>query len=187
MEQFLNFIFSIRWWQWLLGMSCVAAIYYFVAGILVPFLKGVQEEHTEELERQREEEEEREKLEARRQREAERREHLKKIPSGPVEPVKLPRAVVRARNRTYPVPQDAELSFGTKRGVSVPIMSRGVSRQHAKIRPEPRGYVLYDLMSDTGTFVGDQRIESKVLADGDRVRIGPVEILFKLGRAPRDE
>ena len=44
--------------------------------------------------------------------------------------------------------------LATQRGVTVPIMSRGVSRVHAKIRPEPQGYVLYDLKSGTGTFAG---------------------------------
>ncbi|MFC1806044.1 FHA domain-containing protein [Planctomycetota bacterium] len=184
MEQLLDFIFGIRWWQWLLGMSCVAGLYYLIAGTLLPFLKGVHDEHTEEAEQQRQEEEERKRQEELKQREAERREYLKTIPSGPVEPVTLPKAMIRLRNRNVVVPADTETVFGTKKGVAVPVMARGVSREHAKIRPEPRGYVLYDLMSEAGTLVGGQRIESKVLADGDRIKIGPVEMLFKVARSP---
>ena len=118
---------------------------------------------------------------------AERREYLKKIPSGPVEPVDLPKAALHVRKRIVAVPSDAETTFGTRRGVGVQLMVRGVSREHAKIRPEPAGYVLYDLMSPSGTFVGEERVERKVLADGEVFRVGPVEILFRLGDAPREE
>jgi hypothetical protein len=187
MDQVLDFVFGIRWWQWMLGMGCIAGLYYFVAGILFPYAKGAQAELVQETEKEKQADEERGKLDARQQREAARRDYLRKIPSGPVGQLSLPEAMVRARNRYYPLPRDAELTFGTQRGVSVPIMSRSVSRTHAKIRPEARGYVLYDLMSEAGTFVGTERIESKVLADGDRIRIGPVEILFKLGAVPKDD
>ncbi|MFP4056900.1 MAG: FHA domain-containing protein [Candidatus Brocadiia bacterium] len=180
MEQLLDFIFGIRWWQWLVGMSCVAGLYYLFAAVVLPFLRGVQVEHLEEVERQKEEEEEQRRQEERERREAERREYLKRIPSGPLEQVDLPRAAVRVRNQLFPVAPDAETSFGTRRDCSVRIMARGVSRLHAKIRPERRGYVLYDLMSEAGTFAGGRKIQSKVLADGDRFKLGPVQAIFAL-------
>jgi len=184
MEQFLDFIFGIQWWQWLLAMSCLAGLYYVLAAYALPFLKGVQDEHAEQTERQRQEKEEQEKAEDRRKREADRKKHLKTIPSGPLEPANLPKAVVTVRNRNLAVSPDQETVFGTQRGVAVPIMARGVSRHHAKVRPEPRGYVLYDLVSETGTFVAGQRIDSKVLADGDHIRIGPVELVFRVIQKP---
>lgn len=187
MEEFLDAIFAIRWWQWLAGTVAAAGLYYVVAALTLPFFKRVQVEHEEEEERKRQEEEEERKRQERQAREAERREYLKRIPSGPVEPLDLAKATVRVRHRSLRLPTDAEVTFGTQRGVTVAVMARGVSRQHAKIRPEPRGYVLYDLLSQTGTFVAGSRVESKVLADGDVIRIGPVEILFQLGEAPKDE
>lgn len=184
MEQVLDLIFGIRWWQWLLGMGGLAGLYYLVAACALPFLKGVKDVHAEDIEQQRREEEERKKLEARREHQAKRQEYVKAIPSGPLQPADLPKAVVKVRNRNLPVSSTEETVFGTQRGVAVPLMARGVSREHAKIRPEPRGYVLYDLVSDAGTFVGGQRIQSKVLADGDRIRIGPVELVFRVAHAP---
>ena len=186
-EPFFDFVFGIRWWHWLVGTAGVAGLYYLVAGVILPYLKGVQLGIEEEHERKHQEEEEQEKREARAEREDERRAYLKTIPSGPVGPVDLPRATLRIRNKSWRLPQDAEVTFGTRRGATVPVMQRGVSREHAKIRPEPRGYVLYDLMSEAGTFVGSQRIASKVLADGDRIRIGGVEVIFHRGQAPRDD
>jgi pSer/pThr/pTyr-binding forkhead associated (FHA) protein len=185
-DRFLDFLFGIRWWQWLLGMGSLAGLYYVLAAFVLPFFKGVQEEHVEETERKKQEEEERRREAARQEREAQRREYLKAIPSGPVEAPGLPAATLRVRGRVVRVPQDAELTFGTQRGVGVQIMSRGISRRHAKIRPEPRGYVLYDLMSETGTQVNGQRVRSHTLLDGDRVQIGPVEVRFQLGPPPKD-
>lgn len=181
-ERFLDLIFGIQWWHWLLGVSGIAGLYYLVAGVLRPYLKGVQHHIAEEQERKRQEKEEEEKRQTRAVREDQRHAYLKTIPKGPVEPVDLPRATLRIASKSFQLPRDAEVTFGTRRGVTVPIMHRGVSRDHAKIRPEARGYVLYDLMSGTGTFVGSQRVESKVLADGDHIRIGPVEMRFH--RAP---
>jgi pSer/pThr/pTyr-binding forkhead associated (FHA) protein len=184
MERLLDFIFGIAWWHWLLGMTALAGLYYVVAGQILPFLKGVHNEREEEQTRRREKQEKQQRQEAAQSREAERRKYLKTLPSGPVEEVDLPQARVRLRNRYYPVPRDAEIVFGTARGCAVQIMVRGVSRQHAKIRPEPRGYVLYDLLSDTGTLVEGKAIRSKLLENGDRFRLGPVEVLFEYATVP---
>jgi len=187
MEQFFDLIFGILWWQWLLGMAGLAGLYYVLAAYVLPYFRGMQDVRAEASVKEKQQEAEREKQATREEREAVRREYLRKIPSGPVQPVNLPEAMVRLRGRYYALPRNTEFSFGTRRGVSVAIMSRGVSRDHAKIRPEPRGYVLYDLLSEAGTFVGGQRIESHVLADGDRIRLGPVDLLFKLGTAPQED
>ena len=187
MEQFLDAIFGVRWWQWLLGTGCVAGLYYVVWGIVVPHFHRLHALRVEEAMQQEQEEAEAEKQRQREAYEAERRAYVKKIPSGPVEPVDLPKAALHVRKRIVAVPSNAETTFGTRRGVGVQLMVRGVSREHAKIRPEADGYVLYDLMSQSGTFVGDERVERKVLADGEVFRVGPVEILFRLGDARREE
>jgi hypothetical protein len=161
-------------------------LYYLVAGIVLPRVRRLRRKHAAELALHDQEEAQKQQEKAQQEREAARRECLKRLPSGPVEPVSLPQAFLRIKNRIVPLPQNAEVTFGTKRGVSVQIMTRGVSREHAKIRPEPRGYVLYDLMSNTGTFVGGKPIESKALEDGDAIRVGTVEISFTLGEAPQE-
>jgi hypothetical protein len=53
-----------------------------------------------------------------------------------------------------------------------------VSRRHARVTREPEGFVLYDLESENGTFVGDERVTRHCLAPGDRVRVGGAELVF---------
>jgi hypothetical protein len=55
-----------------------------------------------------------------------------------------------------------------------------VSRQHATIKLEGEDYRVYDLGSANGTFVKDQRVRDPiVLQDGEIVRFGEVEFIFK--------
>ena len=60
------------------------------------------------------------------------------------------------------------------------------SRQHAKIKREPddandkiERYYLYDLASGNGVYVNDQKIVRVVLQDGDRIKIGEMNFVFK--------
>jgi len=199
-EQFLDFILGVAWWQWLLGTAVVAGTYYSIVGIaLERALRARRERKRQEAIAQRQAEElakERDGI----QREHARQERLSRIPSGPVAPVRLAPAFITVENRTLPLRLNAETTLGAGRDNTIAVMKRGVSRHHAKIRPETRGYVLYDLMSLHGTRVGDDRIEIHVLADGDVIRVGPVTIAFRLdgpsdarlrrggqGRVARDE
>jgi len=56
-----------------------------------------------------------------------------------------------------------------------------VSRQHATIKIEGNEFVLADLGSSNGTFIGDERLSQPTpLKDGTLVRFGDVELTFKL-------
>jgi pSer/pThr/pTyr-binding forkhead associated (FHA) protein len=54
-----------------------------------------------------------------------------------------------------------------------------VSRKHAEIRLRLGRYTLYDLQSTNGTYVNGRRVAEVVLADGDRLSIGGVELEFR--------
>ncbi|NLE99819.1 MAG: FHA domain-containing protein [Anaerolineales bacterium] len=70
---------------------------------------------------------------------------------------------------------------GRVEGNDVQIDHPTVSRQHAAIKWEGEQFRLYDMGSSNGTFVGEQRVrEPVVLNDGDRVRFGAVEFVFKI-------
>ncbi|HUP27556.1 MAG TPA: protein kinase [Chloroflexia bacterium] len=59
-----------------------------------------------------------------------------------------------------------------------------VSRQHARIVADAGGYFVEDLGSANGSFLNDKRLPSGVptrLRNGDRVRIGRVQLNFILG------
>ncbi|GJM44552.1 MAG: hypothetical protein DHS20C21_13940 [Gemmatimonadota bacterium] len=53
------------------------------------------------------------------------------------------------------------------------------STHHAEIRQEGGGYVLHDLRSTNGTFHNDARAQQVVLQDGDRIRFGLSEFIYK--------
>lgn len=55
-----------------------------------------------------------------------------------------------------------------------------VSRNHAQIRQEAGGYVIYDQGSTNGTFVNGQQVASQVLRDGDEIRIGDTRLIFQI-------
>ncbi|MDB4965980.1 MAG: hypothetical protein JWN44_1669 [Myxococcales bacterium] len=54
-----------------------------------------------------------------------------------------------------------------------------VSRQHAKVSPEPGGHVVYDLNSANGTFVNDVQVKRQKLTTNDVVRFGPFTFKFE--------
>ena len=53
-----------------------------------------------------------------------------------------------------------------------------VSARHATVRVEPIGVVLEDEGSLNGTFVNGERIEQRLLEEGDRIQVGPHLLLF---------
>jgi DNA-binding NtrC family response regulator len=56
-----------------------------------------------------------------------------------------------------------------------------VSQRHAEVRPTPNGYVIRDLNSTNGVFVGDVRVLEAVLGDkSKRLQLGDSELEWKL-------
>jgi hypothetical protein len=53
-----------------------------------------------------------------------------------------------------------------------------VSRGHAQISLTEEGYILRDLGSENGTFVNGERVDTRVLLEGDRIQIGTVRFVF---------
>jgi len=71
--------------------------------------------------------------------------------------------------------------IGRDESCAVFIDSVKVSRRHAEIQQRGEAFVLVDLDSTNGTWVGGQRVEQRLLQDGDVIRIGPAQIVFKRG------
>jgi hypothetical protein len=70
-------------------------------------------------------------------------------------------------------------SIGRVRENEISIPKPSVSRKHAVIAQTPEGYVITDLDSGNGTFVNDQRVKTRKLEDGDRVRLGDRAFVFR--------
>ena len=72
------------------------------------------------------------------------------------------------------------VTIGRAPGNNFVVEHATVSRQHAVIKIEGQDLRLYDLGSANGTFVNDKRVrEPVVLQDGDTVRLGEAEFIFK--------
>ena len=54
-----------------------------------------------------------------------------------------------------------------------------VSRRHAQLTQTEKGWSIKDLQSENGTYVNGEKIAERLLADGDRVQIGTVRLMFK--------
>jgi len=61
-----------------------------------------------------------------------------------------------------------------------------VSRRHAEFVREGGGFVVRDVGSLNGTYLGRERIESVALAGGDEVQIGKYRLVFLAGPTSAD-
>jgi predicted component of type VI protein secretion system len=55
----------------------------------------------------------------------------------------------------------------------------GISRRHARFHREGDVYVVTDLGSRNGTWVNAQRVQAASLNDGDVIRLGGAELVFR--------
>jgi pSer/pThr/pTyr-binding forkhead associated (FHA) protein len=53
-----------------------------------------------------------------------------------------------------------------------------VSRRHAEVRRQGRGYTVVDIGSLNGTYVNRERVDQAELASGDELQIGKFRLLF---------
>jgi Nif-specific regulatory protein len=70
------------------------------------------------------------------------------------------------------------LVIGRETASNLCLADAAVSRRHAKVEKEDRGFVITDLESLNGTFVNDVPVKTRLLEHGDRVRIGDSQFLF---------
>ena len=75
--------------------------------------------------------------------------------------------------------------LGRDSTTDVTIMAAGVSRRHAQIILDREGGWLQDLGSSNGTFVNGKRITRHLLAEGDTITVGDVQLRWSLAEAPR--
>ena len=77
----------------------------------------------------------------------------------------------------------SSMTLGRAEDCEIQIDDRAISRQHAKIRIERSGddvrYVIHDLATDNGTFVNGSRNLPIELKNGDTIRLGRTELVFK--------
>lgn len=72
-----------------------------------------------------------------------------------------------------------QFSIGRSPDNSLSLADPHVSPRHAVITPAPGGYVLYDQVGSSGTYVNGQRITQHFLRPGDQIQIGQSIFVFQ--------
>lgn len=80
---------------------------------------------------------------------------------------------------SYPLLDD-QTSIGRGEHNTVRIVHGSISSTHARVDRTPGGYRLEDLQSRNGTFVNGERVESALLNNNDRIRLGTVYMTFSV-------
>lgn len=75
---------------------------------------------------------------------------------------------------------EEEHSIGREANNSIQVPDSSVSGAHARIRKTPEGYLLEDLNSRNGTYVNGERVQSRLLRNDDKIRLGKVHMAFNL-------
>ena len=80
----------------------------------------------------------------------------------------------------------APTSFvGSAAGCDLRLAEDGIDPFHCLFVVGPEGLVLRDLESSKGTFVNGERVGSVELKDGDRIRVGPLELSLSMRAVKR--
>lgn len=82
--------------------------------------------------------------------------------------------------RTYTFAKK-QVTIGRDPESDIFLDNAGVSRNHARFELTPGGYVLEDLGSANGTFLNDEQVAKKSIADDDIIRVGKFALWVNLG------
>jgi pSer/pThr/pTyr-binding forkhead associated (FHA) protein len=82
---------------------------------------------------------------------------------------------------TFRMPPGSVKTIGRSTGAQFIVEAALVSRLHCQLMATSEGLQVKDLGSTNGTFVNGQRVRSADLKVGDRLGVGRVELVVKLG------
>ena len=84
-----------------------------------------------------------------------------------------------AKPATFRMTSGAVKTIGRAKGANIIIDAPLISRVHCRLEAGKDGVAVTDLASTNGTFVNDKRVEKAMLANGDRLRVGRVELTLE--------
>lgn len=92
----------------------------------------------------------------------------------------IPRLAIHTASRTWEIDLTRDsVSIGRSADNDIVLDVPQVTRRHARIERQTRGFLLRDVGSTNGTWMKGERVDARLLQDGDTFRIGPATILFK--------
>jgi pSer/pThr/pTyr-binding forkhead associated (FHA) protein len=78
------------------------------------------------------------------------------------------------------VPPGTRILLGRSRAADIRFTEPTVSRRHAALQRVDGGWLLVDRRSTHGTHVNGRRVDTAILADGDRVDLGYAHLTVRL-------
>jgi len=91
------------------------------------------------------------------------------------------------KGEAYVIPTSADLSLGRIPGNQIVVPDRHISRKHCVFTQGPSGFSVEDKGSSNGTLVNGERVQSRALSPGDKIKVGPVVFRFEVQDAPIGE
>lgn len=82
--------------------------------------------------------------------------------------------------------QGAVKTLGRAPAADLIVDAALVSRVHCRLEAGDAAVQVVDLQSTNGTFVNDQRVDKGILTEGDRLRVGRVELQVAKADAPEN-
>ena len=82
----------------------------------------------------------------------------------------------------FDIPEGGELLLGRGAETQVHLAHPQVNAVHAAVQRQAGQFVIQDMGSSAGTFVNGQLVSRQALNEGDVVRIGPNQLVFRDGR-----
>ncbi len=74
------------------------------------------------------------------------------------------------------------LSIGRASDCAICVRDIMMSRAHCRVEPQGETWILTDLQSRNGTFIGHERVEQHLLREGDSLRMGRTLMTFCVGK-----
>lgn len=93
----------------------------------------------------------------------------------------------KMQQRDFPLQPGQPLTIGRSERNAIVLPEPASSRAHAELNHGPDGWALRDMGSSNGTFVNSRRVKEKRLEEGDRIRIGTVEMRFTMAARERTD
>lgn len=79
------------------------------------------------------------------------------------------------------------INIGRSRENHIVLDDPAVSRHHVQLRLRSGAYLIFDIQSQSGTFVNEVRVREHRLASGDIVRIGQTQLLYMQDEEPLND
>lgn len=82
--------------------------------------------------------------------------------------------------KKFYLPFDKPTTIGRSESCDIALDDITISGQHCRIIPQENKFIIVDLNSTNGTFLNEKKIKQGYIKEGDIIRVGETQLLFKV-------